>query len=472
MDFGLISPELALLVIALTLVVIDLILPADRKAMLPYLTAASLLIPAALVLVVSQRRQTSFFETFIVDEPATVFKLIFLLAAIVVALISASYVRDRAISPGEYYALLVASTLGMFMMASGNELVTLYIGLELTSISLYLLAGLHKTDKLSTEAGMKYLVLGAVSSATLLYGMALIYGTTGTTVLPEIAARLTEVTPVVALAVILITAGLGFKIAAVPFHMWVPDVYHGAPTPVAAFLSVASKAAGFVIVLRIFAIGLAPLDDFWPTVFAALAAVTMTLGNLAALNQTNIKRLMGYSSIAQAGFALMALSAAGSQTTSALIFFLVVYAFTNLGAFACIIYFSNRLVSDEISSYAGLARRAMAPALVLAFCLISLVGMPPAAGFWAKVYLFYSVFQSDLLWLVLVGLLNTAISVYYYLKIVHAMFLRPPADETPLKGEFAMGLVMATAVAGLALLFVAPSLLTNVSDAAAGALMR
>ncbi len=472
MNFGLISPELALLVIALGLIVLDLIFSDKIQKALPYLTAAALLAPAALVLMLAGPSQTSFYDTFVVDGLATIFKLIFLLAAAMVCLASASYVKSRGISAGEYYTLIVSATLGMFVMASGNELITLYIGLELTSISLYLLAGLHKTDNLSTEAGMKYLVLGAVSSATLLYGLALVYGTTGTTFLPEIAARLSTVTPVLALAIVLIAAGFGFKVAAVPFHMWVPDVYQGAPTPVTAFISVASKAAGFVIVLRVFGVGLAPLSDFWPALFAALAAATMTLGNLAALNQTNIKRLMGYSSIGQAGYLLMALAAADGRTTSALVFFLVVYAFTNLGAFACIIYFSNQTGSDEISSYNGLARRAMGPAIALAFCLISLVGMPPAAGFWGKVNLFYAVFQSGLLWLVLIGLVNTAISVYYYLKIVHAMFLRTSADESPLRGEFALGLTMVAAVAGLVVLFIAPALLTGASDAAAGAIWR
>jgi NADH-quinone oxidoreductase subunit N len=435
-SFTLLFPEIAMAVLALALVVADLLTSDKAKSWLAYGAVVGLGVAAGLVVLVGRRPGTSFNDTLVVDSLSSVFQLIALAAAAVVILSSVDFLRRRSRYQGEYYALIVFAALGAMFLASGNELITLYVALELTSISQYVLAGFLKGDQRSSEAGVKYLLLGALSSAVVLYGIALLYGATGTTSLTGIHQALAAgSTPLALLGVALLIAGFGFKMAVVPFQMWVPDVYQGAPTPTTAFISVASKAAGFVVVLRVFGIGLAPAGALWSVAFAGLAALTMTLGNIAALRQTNIKRLMGYSSIGQAGYALTGLAAARPETATGLIFFLIAYALTNLGAFAAIIFFSDRLGSDELADYAGLSRRSPGMTLVLTVCLLSLVGLPPMIGFWSKVYLFLSVFDRGLVWLVVVGLLNSALAAFYYLKIVHAMYLKPPPTDKPVSGD-------------------------------------
>jgi NADH-quinone oxidoreductase subunit N len=291
---------------------------------------------------------------------------------------------------------------------------------------------MKRHDTRSTEAGLKYLLLGALASALLLYGMVFLYAATGSTLLPEISRSLGGSGALGAVAAILVIAGFGFKIAAVPFHMWAPDVYQGAPTPTTAFLSVASKSAGFVILLRILMQGLFPVVSVWEPIMAGLAIVTMTVGNIAAMRQTDIKRLMGYSSIAQAGYALMVFATPGTETASALIFFLLAYTVTNLGAFAAIIAVGGATGSDEIADYRGLAQRNGSLALLTLLCFLSLVGMPPMAGFVSKFYLFYAVFNNGGDTLVIIAVLNSAIAAYYYIKVVRAMYFGAPAASTPI----------------------------------------
>ena len=468
MNFVLLAPELALVALAILLVVLDLVLTDKGKVVLPFVGVLGLVVPAGLVVALASRRETSFFGTFVVDDLASFFKIIFLVAAALVMLASVDYIRRRTQYQGEYYATILFSTLGMMFMASGRELLTLYVALELTSISLYIMAGFLKKDQGSTEAGLKYLLLGALASTSLLYGIAIVYGATGTTFLPDIAKRLTVGLPAV-VAMVMIAAGFGFKVAAVPFHMWVPDVYQGAPTSTTAFVSVASKAAGFVVVLRVFATALAPLAGLWPALFAVLAAVTMTVGNLGALRQTNVKRLMGYSSVGQAGYALMGLAAATAATSAGLIFFILAYALTNLGVFAAIIHVSDRLESDELAANEGLARRAPLLSLAMVLCLLSLVGLPPLAGFWSKVYLFLSVFGQGQVLLVIVALLNSAVAAYYYVKIVHSMYLKPAPIDKPLPGNLSLGVALAAATVGVVVIGLAPSPFMALATSAAGA---
>lgn len=469
MNFSLLTPELALLALAILLIVLDLGLSDDGKVVLPFVGAVGLIAPAALVVNLAGRREATFFGTFVVDELSSFFKLIFLLAAALVMLASVDYVRQRTQYQGEYYATILFGTLGMLLLASGRELLTIFVALELTSISLYILAGFLKKDLASTEAGLKYLLLGALSSTALLYGIALLYGSTGTTFLPEIAERI-AVSPVTVLALVLVSVGFGFKVAAVPFHMWAPDVYQGAPTPTTAFISVASKAAGFVVLLRVFTMALAPLADVWPVLFGTLAAITMTVGNVGALRQTNVKRLMGYSSIGQAGYALMGLAAFSVATSSALVFFILAYAVTNLGVFAAITHVSAQAQSDELSAYEGLSRRAPLLSLGMMVCLLSLVGLPVLAGFWSKLYLFLSVFGQGQVLLVVVALLNSAVAVYYYVKIIHAMYLRPAAVEKPLPASPAAGAALSLATAGVLVIGILPETFLGVATAAASAL--
>ncbi|MBI2942287.1 MAG: NADH-quinone oxidoreductase subunit N [Chloroflexi bacterium] len=476
LNIALLAPELALAVVALVVIGLDLVLPAERKSLLAYLGVLGLIAAGALAVGLGGSTQVGYAGTWIVDPVAIFFKLLFLIAAAFVLLSSIDYIRRRTDYQGEYYAVLLFATTGMLMMASARELITLYLALELTSISLYVLAGFLKGEKTSAEAGIKYLVLGAVSSAALLYGMALTFGLTGTTVLPDIARQIAanrvETSPLLMVALVLVAAGFGFKVAAVPFHLWVPDVYQGAPTPVTAFLSVASKASGFVILLRVFTVAFAGLTPVWAGLFAVLAAVTMTVGNVGALRQTNVKRLMGYSSIGQAGYALMAFAAflpgqspavnsataaTNSATVSALLFFLLAYALTNLAVFAAIIHVSNRLGSDELADYAGLSGRAPVLSLALLLGLLSLVGLPPMVGFWSKIYLFYSVFNAGVIWLVVVALLNSALAASYYLRIIHAMYLRPAPVDKPLAADAPLGLALAASVIAVVVLGLLPS---------------
>jgi NADH-quinone oxidoreductase subunit N len=390
---------------------------------------------------------------------AVFFKLLFLLGAALALTLSTAYVQKHGLAPGEYYATMLFATFGFMLMASARELITVYIAIEMASVPLYLLVGMMKNDLRATEGGLKYLLLGALSSAALLYGMVLLYAATGTTLLTEIAAKIGSANPaLVIVAIVLVTAGLGFKIGAVPFHMWLPDVYQGGPTPTTAFLSVASKSAGFVIILRVFNVGLGPVADLWTPMLAVLAAITMTVGNVAALRQTNVKRLLGYSSIGQAGYAMMALAAHSAGATSSLMFFLLAYTLQNLGAFAGVIAIGNQTGSDEIEDYRGLGQRAAPLALFTTLCFLSLVGMPPMVGFISKFYLFMSVFQQGLVWLVIIAALNTAISAFYYIKVVRAMYFGAPASEAPLHatGALRVSLWLATAAVLLVGVFAAP----------------
>ncbi len=472
MSFSLLLPEIALALLALVLVCVDLLTPDKSKGWLGYLAVAGLIVPAAALAAVSGQATTGFFDTVAVDPLSTLVQAILLVSAAIVILSSIDYVKRRSRYPGEYFALILFATLGAMFLASGNELITIYVAIELTSISQYILAGFLKGDQRSSEAGLKYLLLGALSSAVLLYGIALIYGSTGTTTLPGVREALTRTAPstFALLGVGLLIAGFGFKMAVVPFQMWVPDVYQGAPTPTTAFLSVSSKIAGFTVVLRVFGAGLQPLDQYWTLVFALLAAVTMTLGNVAALRQTNVKRLMGYSSIGQAGYALTGLAAARHTTATGLLFFLLAYAITNLAAFAAIIYFSDRLGSDEIADYAGLGRRSPIMAGVLTIALLSLVGLPPMVGFWSKVYLFLSAFDAGLVVLVVIGLLNSALAAFYYLKIVHAMYLRAPTTDKDLPSTPNLSVAALVAVVGIFVAGIIPTPFIQAASAAAGVL--
>lgn len=472
MNFLILSPEIALSALAILIIVIDLFLPQRAKPALGYLAVLGLIVPAALVINLNGQPGVSFSGTLVADSLSTFFQLLVLLCSALVILSSVDYAPRHTRYVGEFYAMILFASVGGLLLSSGRELVTLYIGMELTSIPQFILAGFIKGDEKSGEAGLKYLLLGALSSAALLYGMALMYGATGTTELTGIAAGLRAPSSLAVTAMVLMVAGFGFKTAIVPFQMWIPDVYQGAPTPVTAFLSVASKAAGFAVLIRVFDTALVPLQAFWPTVFAVLAALTMTIGNLAALRQTDAKRLMGYSSIGQAGYILMGLAAVNARITAGLLFFMITYVITNIGAFIAITYFSNRLGSDDLKDYDGLGQRSPAMALALTVCLLSLVGMPPMAGFWGKVFLFLSVFDSGPVWLVLVGLLNSAIAAYYYLKVVHAMYLRPASDDKPLGFDPSLSLALLAAVVGIFVVGIVPRIFMDAATNAAGALFR
>jgi len=481
LNLELLLPELTLATSAIAVILLDLFL--QRKGGLVVVSIAGVVVAAGFTIAMWGGSSQAIFNNMLaVDNFALFFKLLFLSIAFLVILASADYVTKFSGFQGEYYALVLLSALGMMLMATTAELISIYVALELASISLYALAGFLKDPK-STEASLKYLLLGAVASAVLLFGMALVFGFTGKTQLGEIAHAIQALSlsgvlasPGLILGMVLIVAGFGFKIAAIPFHMWVPDVYEGAPTPITAYLSVASKAAGFAVILRVFysAFGLPSwLSLDWGLIFAVLSAIGMTLGNIIAIPQTNIKRMLGYSSIAQAGYLMVGLATVGFSPVadilgrSGLLFFLASYALTNLGAFIAIIAISGKLDSDLISDYSGMGRRAPLLALALTLCLISLIGMPPAAGFMAKFYIFSGAVKHGLLWLVVVAVINSVISAYYYLRVVKVMWLGEPASKTRVSSSGAVRLALSISCLGVLLLGIIPGYIMKLAELAA-----
>jgi NADH-quinone oxidoreductase subunit N len=454
----LLAPEIVVLATALAVLGVDLLSSRKGKRLLAYVALAGTVAAAFATVPLAGQRGALFGGALVVDPFAVFLKLVVLVATALVVLASVDLIHEKTRWEGEYYGLLLLAVLGMLVLVSATELITLYVALELGTMGFAALVALLKQRHVSPEAGLKYLLLAAFSSAVLLYGMALLYGATGSTHLAiigqRIAAPLTQTQPAVLLALTLLVAGFGFKLSAVPFQMWVPDVYEGAPTPVTAFLAVVSKVAGFGVALRLFAGALGPAASEWTPIVAALAALTMTVGNLAALGQSSMKRLLAYSSIGQAGYVLMGLAAAAEaaaigQGAAGVLYFLVAYAFTNVGAFVAVIVFANQTGSDRIIDYAGLARRSPGLALALSICLLSLVGMPPTAGFVGKLYVFYTAAAEGLVWLVGLAVLNTAISMYYYLRPIKLMYLDPAPSAKPVRPTPPLAAALAGTVAGV-----------------------
>ncbi len=447
MNIVLLLPELILATFACLVIIVDLFLPETAKDVDLSLILAGFVASAGASVALIGRNTTSFSGMLVVDNFAIFFQLAFLAAAALVALSSVAFLSRHPGREGEFYALLAFSTVGMMLMASTRDLISIYIALELTSISLYLLAGIAKGDVKSSEAAIKYLLLGALSSAVLLYGMAILYGLTGSTDLGEIAKVIgNAASPALLLAMSLVAAGFGFKIAVVPFQMWAPDVYEGAPTPVTAFLSVASKAAGFAVVIRVFTVALGAVQPEWISLFAVLSALTMVLGNVVALTQRNIKRMLAYSSIGHAGYLLMGVAAANVAGISSVMFYLAGYTVTNLAAFGVVILASRAIPDDTIEGYSGLHRRSPILALILALSLLSLAGLPPMVGFFAKFYLFAAAYQAGLVWLVVLGLLTSAISLFYYTWVIRQMYLVAPASEEPIQFQTTAFVSVAAAI--------------------------
>ena len=406
-----------------------------------------------------------------VDGFAAFFKVIVLLSAVLTILMSAPYLRVEGLKAGEYYFLILCATLGMMFMASGVDLITLFIGLETMAVSFYILAGYLKPNPRSNEAAVKYFLLGAFSLGVLLYGMSLLYGATGTTGLQGIATALSGQEPsvVLILAVVLIGAGMGFKIAAVPFHMWAPDVYEGAPTPVTAFLSVGSKAASFAMLIRIFVEGLPAVSADWTALFWVLAVITMTLGNVAALTQSNLKRMLAYSSIAHAGYLLIGVTVATERGVASLLVYLGVYLFMQLGAFAVVVAMRRSdVVGDELKDFAGLFKRSPIAAFLMLFFMLSLGGIPPTAGFMGKVWLFGAAIDAGFIWLAVVAVANSAVSLYYYLRVVVFMWMHDDAHAgTPLVFSPTMAVALGIALLGTVVFGLYPQFLFEQAEAAA-----
>ena len=428
---GAILPELLLLVLAGLVLIIDLAGRGRRG--LGWFTAAGLaaILVATLYFGRPSADQGMVFGGMLRhDWPAFAFKVLFLFSAAITCLLSLDV--PRLGTRGEYYTLLLVATLGMCLMAAASDLIMLYLAVETTSIPLYVLAGFLQQDEKSAESGMKYFLFGAMMSAVMLYGFSLLYGVSGETNLYALVDKIRQgqVSPLFLGGVaVLILAGFGFKIAAVPFHFWTPDVYEGAPTPITAFISTASKAAGFAILVRFVLAFLPDVNTYWTGVLAAIATATMSLGNLLALAQTNIKRLLAYSSIAHAGYALIGLVVLTEFGAASLVFYLAAYVVTNLAAFAVVILFARSAGSERIADYAGLSRRSPGLALVMMVAMLSLAGMPPLAGFVAKVYVFAAAVEGGLVWLAIVGVLNSIVGLYYYLTVLKVVYLYRSEDE-------------------------------------------
>ncbi|NTU78477.1 MAG: NADH-quinone oxidoreductase subunit N [Chloroflexales bacterium] len=433
---------------------------------------------------------TPIIGAFATDDLTMIARLTFIGAALLTSLLCLDY-RPSA-HPAEFYALILFSTLGMCLMAGATELIMAYLAVELTSIPLYILAGYFRSDTRSTEAGMKYFLFGALSSGILLYGMSLAYGYAASALggavnannltqfsrIAELASQGGEGSALLTLAMVFVLAGVGYKVAVVPFHGWSPDVYQGAPTPITAFISTASKTAGFILLFRLLTTAFPSLAGTavlgadlggWTSMVAILAVLTLVIANLAALPQTNAKRLLAWSSIAHAGFLLIGLVAWASpqafdrsQGTAALIYYLVVYTLTNLGGFGALAAISLAIGGEEVADLNGLARRNLPMATLLTLCVLSLAGVPPLAGFFAKFYIFMVGWQSGARWLVVVAVVTTVISLYYYLRLLKAMFIEPPLTDEPLRTPPGITAAVTIATLGLIILGLFPNLILGV----------
>ncbi len=485
-DLYLLTPQLSLIFLALIVMVVDLFI--KRRIVTVAVALIGLIVPLGFTISLAFLTANhalpdvhAFYGMLVVDQYAIFFDIVFLITAAIIILSSYSYVGKYVKADGEFYTLLLFSVTGMMFMASTSELLTIYISLELTSIPLYVMAGLLRTSERSAEAAVKYVLLGAMSSAILLYGFALLYGLTGTTDLTGIAISIEKGVQngnvLVLIASVLILAGFGFKISAVPFHMWAPDIYEGSPTPATAFFSVGSKAAGFAALLRIFVtggLGQVNLQSLI-TIVAIIAILTMTLGNLVAAVQTNVKRMMAYSSIAQAGYILVgftaSLSGQNSYGSSAVLFFILVYALTNLGAFAGIIALANATGGEKIDDFRGLAKRAPLLSAGTALCLLSLSGIPPMAGFVSKVFIFSAAWSQGLSWLVVIALINTVVSLVYYGRLVKVMYFDAPLKQDHLTTPIGLSSSIALTTAALIVITFAAQVVLLIANPAASSLL-
>ncbi len=455
MDYLYILPELILVAVALVLLVASAVVDKGRQGFIPAVTAAGFLAAMVAVYPAIGQQSSIFGRMVAVDGFAQFFKVIFLAVGILVTLASAGYMAKQETSGGEYYVLLMFAVTGMIIMASSTDLLAIWLGLELVSMASYVLAGYRREDPKSNEAAIKYFLMGAIASAALLFGLSLLYGFTGTTNLLDLTnyeQKAMSGSAVLRVAMFFLVAGFGFKVALVPFHMWAPDAYEGAPTPVTAFFSIGPKAAGLAALIRIFPIGLAGLAGHWSILFAILAAVSMTVGNLTALGQKNIKRMMAYSSIAQIGYITIGLAVSSARSIEAIMYYVLAYVFINAGLFAMIILLDERGIGQKIEDYAGLSQRAPMAAAAMVVFFVALIGIPFTSGFFAKFFIFTSAVESGFMWLAILLAVNSAISVGYYYGVVRAMYLEAPKDPSPVKVPPSLGAVLLTgALATLAI---------------------
>ncbi|MSP12761.1 MAG: NADH-quinone oxidoreductase subunit N [Chloroflexi bacterium] len=486
----LLLPEIILTIFALIVLGYDLIWPG-RKAVLVTLTLVAVGLAAIGAIYTWGTNKTIMADTISIDDYGVLFKLAGLAATAMVVLLGMSYIpegrrtqdakrRLLAISrQGEFYAIMLFAAVSIMFLVSANSLVLIYLSIEFLSIASYILVGYLRDDSLSTEAAIKYFLYGSVTAAAMVYGMSFLYGVSGSVDLPTIAKVIAGTLPspeslrgIVMPAVVLILAGFGFKVAMAPFHQWSPDAYEGAPTPVTAFISVAPKVGGFAVLYRTLIVALPYFHSDWGGTIAILAVLSMSLGNLVALTERNIKRMLAYSSIAQAGYILIGIAAYSQMGISSTLFYVMVYTLTNIGAFAVAIVISNALGSDSIADFAGLSQRNPSLALLMLFFLLSLAGIPPLAGFFGKFFLFTAALEQNLTWLVFVAVINSVLSLYYYLMIVKVMYVDPPESTVPLETPRPLAVAMGISAIAILVLGIFPTPLINLITTAAAALMQ
>ncbi len=437
-DLATMAPFVAAILVAAAVLIVDFIWPG-RKVEALLATFVGLAIVAALTVAVGQSGATAFNGSYQVDALTTFLDLLFICIVALTMAFAPDYLEERGLPVPEFSAVLLFAMSGAMLIAGSADLIVLFLGLELMVLPGYLLAGYHKTDGFSTEGAIKYFLLGSFSSAIFLFGIAFIFGMLGTTRIDGVANALQAIvagkapfSPALGMGLAFLTTGVAFKIAAVPFHYWTPDAYQGSPTPVTGYLSVGPKVGAFALIIRLFAGALLPMAAQWNIVIMILAALTMTLGNLVALTQDNVKRMLAYSSIAHAGYALLGLVAGGANGVQSVLFYMLVYTITNLGAFGFVILLESRgFAGGTVTDFAGLARRHPGAAFGMLLFLLSLGGIPPTAGFMGKLYLFAAAVNAGYVWLAVVGVLMSAVSLYYYMRIVLQMYLRDGADAEP-----------------------------------------
>jgi len=477
-DYHAFAPEIVLTGVLVLVLLADLVFERD-KWLIPSLTGIGVLaaLVPVLTLALDGTDRVMFDGAYVVDDFALVMKALFLIAGYVVILLSTNYIAEGDYHEGEYYFLLLSSLLGMSVMASARDLVSIFVALELLSIPAYMLAAWRKRDLKGNEAGLKYYLMGVFASAVLLYGMSLLYGVTGSTLLTEIGAQIgakPSSVPFITLGILFIIVGFGFKVSAVPFHTWAPDTYEGAPTPIASFLAVASKAAGFVALLSLVFLAFPGRSDVVEPLMWILAAVTMTVGNLIALRQTNIVRLLAYSSVAQAGFMLAPLAVvgdAGQEALTAVVVYLLIYTAMNLGAFAVVIAVARRTGSGEIDSYRGLFQYSPALAVLMSVFLFALAGIPPLAGWVAKFVVFRALLSAETTSgavLAVVVAVNSVIALFYYANVARQMWFQdaPEGETTSIRVPFSLSAALGIAVIGTLAFGIFPGLVTHFGDVA------
>jgi NADH-quinone oxidoreductase subunit N len=481
LDMHAFAPEIILGVCIFVVLSADLALSERRPWISSFVASVGLLaalVPVITLAVNDDAVREMFGGAYVVDRFSLVMKALFIIVGYVVILLSTQFLQEGNYYQGEYYLLLLCSILGMSMMASSRDLVSMFVALELLSIPAYMLASWRKRDIKSNEAGVKYLLLGVFASAVMLYGMSLLYGVAGTTLFSGIADAIdTEgSTPLVTLSIVFVVVGFAFKVSAVPFHSWAPDTYEGAPTPVTAFLSVASKAAGFVAMLMLLFVAFQPRDDVWAPMFWVLSALTMTVGNLVALRQTNIVRMLAYSSVAQGGFILMPLAVineggAAQSTLTAVVTYLLIYAAMNLGAFAVVMVVSRKTRSGDIASWGGMFTYAPGLTALMTIFLFSLAGIPPLGGWFAKFSVFRALLDAgsaSAIVLAVIGSVNAVIAAYYYANVARTMWFQPvpDGDTTRIAVPSSYAVALALCTAGTVAFGVLPGIVTHFSDLA------